>query len=246
VIPAALLRTAPSAGSIWRIVENQEQAATRRITRSADEQSRLEELLDNNKPPYLPGTEQLHWLLKTPFRYPPLRHGSRFGTAFQPGILYGSRELATAMTESAVYLWLFRAAPIELGPLERISDGRTAIQFGISHDSTSDLTTGAAAKKNRHKISAPGSYTFSQALGSALREQQTAAIWFHSARAPDGVNCAVLAPAAIPPGTEPGRQHWQLQLDSSACWWGLPGHDSFEVRYRDVADESGRIPHPAL
>ena len=246
MIPAALLQTVPSAGSIWRIVENQEQAATRRITRSADEQSRLEQLLDNNKPPYLPGTQQLHWLLKTPFRYPPLRHGSRFGTAFEPGILYGSRELATAMTESAVYLWLFRAAPIELGPLERISDGRTAIRFDICHDSVSDLTTGAAARKYRRKISAPGSYTFSQELGSRLREQHTAAIWFHSARATAGINCAVLEPSAIPPGTEPSQQHWQLQLDSSACWWGLAGHDSFEVRYRDVADDSGRIPHPAL
>lgn len=246
MIPAALLRTKPSAGSIWRIVENQEQAATRRITRSADEQSRLEELLDTNKPAYMPGTQQLHWLLKTPFRYPPLRHGSRFGTAFEPGILYGSRELTTAMTESAVYLWLFRSAPLELGPLERISDGRTAIQFGISHDSISDLTTGVAAGKYRHKISAPGSYAFSQELGGRLREQHTAAIWFHSARAAQGVNCAVLEPAAIPPGTEPGQQHWQLQLDSSACWWGRAGQESFEVRYRDVADESGRIPHPAL
>lgn len=245
MIPAALLETAPSAGSIWRIVENQEQAATRRITRSAEEQSRLEQLLDTNKPPYLPGTEQLHWLLKTPFRYPPLRHGSRFGSAFQPGILYGSRELATAMTESAVYLWLFRAAPTELGPLERISDGRTAIHFGISHDHVSDLTS-AAAKRYRRKISAPGSYTFSQQLGSRLREQHTAAIWFHSARAAAGVNCAVLEPAAIPAGTEPSQQHWQMQLDSSSCWWGLAGQDSFEVRYREVADKSGQIPHPAL
>ena len=245
MIPATLLQTAPSAGSIWRIVENQEQAATRRITRSAEEQSRLEQLLDDNKPPYLPGTEQLHWLLKPPFRYPPLRHGSRFGSAFQPGILYGSRELTTAMTESAVYLWLFRAAPVELGPLERISDGRTAIHFGISHDRVSDLTS-KAAKKYRGRISAPASYAFSQALGSRLREQHTAAIWFHSARSTAGVNCAVLDPGAIPAGTEPGQQHWRLQLDASACWWGLAGHDSFEVRYRDVADSSGRIPHPAL
>jgi len=245
LIPEALLTIAPSSGQVWRIVENQEEAATRRITRSADEQSRLEELLDQNKPAYLPGTEQLHWLLKTPFRYPPLRHGSRFGTAFSPGILYGSRELSTAMTESAVYLWLFRAAPAKLGPLERICDGRTAIQFSISHDKVSDLTT-AAARPHRHKICAPDDYTFSQALGNRLRHNDTAAIWFHSARAKVGINCAVMDPQAIPDGTEPTAQHWQLQLDSTSCWWGRPGHNSFEVRYQDVADGSGQIPHPAL
>lgn len=245
MIPAALLTTRLSNGSIWRIVENQEQAATRRITRSAEEQSRLEQLLDLNKPAYLPGTEHLHWLLKTPFRYPPLRHGSRFGSAFQPGILYGSRELSTAMTESAVYLWLFRAAPIELGPLERILDGRTAIHFGISHDSISDLTTGPP-EKYLAQISNPGDYTFSQELGDQLRETHTAAIWFKSARAKQGVNCAVLDPMAIPAATEPRQEHWQLQLDSTTCWWGRPGGSSFEVRYDDVTDHSARIPHPAL
>jgi hypothetical protein len=245
LIPESLLATGPSMGSIWRIVENQEQAATRRITRSAAEQSRLEQLLDANKPAYLPGTEHLHWLLKTPFRYPPLRHGSRFGSAFQPGILYGSRELATAMTESAVYLWLFQAGPTELGPLARICDGRTAIYFGVAHDSTSDLTT-ARASKYRRQTSDPGSYTFSQALGTRLREHHAAAIWFHSARSRQGINCAVLDPGAIPPGTEPRQQHWQLQLDSTACWWGIPGGDAYEVRYEDVADKTGRIPHPAL
>ena len=245
MIPGALLETAPSTGQIWRIVENQEEAATRRITRSAEEQSRLEALLDLNKPAYLPGTEQLHWLLKTPFRYPPLRHGSRFGTAFAPGILYGSRELATAMTESAVYLWLFRAGPTELGPLTRICDGRTAIEFSISHDQVSDLTADTV-QRYRTRISAPDDYSFSQELGARLRDNHTAAIWFHSARTTSGINCAVLDPQAIPVGTRPTQQHWQLQLDSSSCWWGLAGRESFEVRYDDVTDKTGRIPHPAL
>jgi hypothetical protein len=245
LIPPDLLATGPSSGAIWRIVENQEQAATRRITRSATEQSRLEELLDVNKPAYMPGTQHLHWLLKTPFRYPPLRHGSRFGSALQPGILYGSRELHTAMTESAVYLWLFRAGPIKTGPLERISDGRTAIHFSIEHGAVSDLTS-EPAEAYRAEISAPGSYTFAQTLGTSLRERHTGAIWFHSARAAQGINCGVLDPGAIPIGTEPSQEHWRLHLDSSACWWGIAGRDSFEVRYQDVADASGKIPHPAL
>ena len=245
MIPDFLLETRASSGHLWRIVENQEQAATRRITRSAAAQSRLEELLDQNKPAYLPGSEHLHWLLKTPFRYPTLRQGSRFGSPFEPGILYGARELHTAMTESAVYLWLFRAAPLELGPLDRISDGRTAIQFPVSHDRFSDLTADRASDY-RSRISDPASYDFSQSLGAQLREAGDAAIWFFSARAKQGINCAVLDPAAIPGGTVPQESHWQLQLDASHCWWGQAGSESFEVRYEDVVDSSGDIPQPAL
>ena len=245
MIPAVLLENRPSSGHLWRIVENQEQAATRRITQSAAAQSRLEELLDQNKPAYLPGSEHLHWLLKTPFRYPLLRHGSRFGSPFEPGILYGARELHTAMTESAVYLWLFRAAPVELGPLARISDGRTAIQFPVSHEQFSDLTADGASDY-RSRISDPASYDFSQALGAQLREAGAAASWFHSARAKGGINCAVLDPAAIPENAVPKESYWQLQLDASRCWWGQAGGESFEVLYDDVADGSGKIPHPAL
>lgn len=243
MIPDELLITRPSSGKVWRIIEHQEQAATRRITRSAPAQSRLEELLDQNKPVYLPGSEQLHWLLKTPFRYPPLAHGSRFGSPFEPGILYAARELHTAMTESAVYLWLFRAALYDPGPLERISDGRTAIHFPVSHDRFSDLS---ANEEYRQQISDPANYQFSQALGTRLREADAAAIWFHSARTEQGVNCAILNPGAIPTGTVPEESHWQLQLDETYCWWGQVGGESFEVHYQEVANSSGTIPHPAL
>jgi hypothetical protein len=245
LIPAGLLATRAAHGYLWRIVENQEQAATRSITRSAREQSRLELLLDDNKPAYMPGTEHLHWLLKTPFRYPPLRHGSRFGSSLDPGILYGSRELHTAMTESAVYLWLFRAAPLELGPLTRITDGRAALQFDIAHSHCCDLTDGALADY-RAQLSDPASYSFSQAVGVQLREQGAGALWFHSARKTQGINCAVIDPLAINAATEPRQEHWQLQLDSTTCWWGRSGGESFEVRYDSVAEASGRIPHPAL
>lgn len=234
-----------SRGTVWRIVENQEQAATRRLTHSAEEHSRLEALLDENKPAYMPGTSHLHWLLRTPFRYPPLHHGSRFGSHFQPGILYASRELETAMTESAVYLWLFRAAPVELGPLERVSDGRTALRFDIDHQRITDLTK-EPGSHYREQISDPAGYTYSQALGTKLREQGTAAIWFHSARAIEGINCAVIDPAAIPGGMEPSQEHWQIQLDSQTCWWGKPGRESFEVSVSCVAGKANRVAHPAL
>src|SRR4029078_6576027 len=61
----------------------------------------------------------LHWLRFTASRYPPLRHGSRFGTRAERGIWYGSRARATAFAEKAYYLLLFLGGtPADLRPLE--------------------------------------------------------------------------------------------------------------------------------
>src|SRR2546421_6198321 len=53
------------------------------------------------------GLESLLSLLSTPFRHPPLRNGSRFGTRLLRGILYGARELPTALAEVAYYRLVF-------------------------------------------------------------------------------------------------------------------------------------------
>jgi hypothetical protein len=42
-------------------------------------------------------------LLTTPFRYPPLRHGSRFGSRQYRGIFYGSRSRSGCLVEGAYY-----------------------------------------------------------------------------------------------------------------------------------------------
>ncbi len=244
MIPADLRQPVRWRGTAWRIVESQEQAATRAVTGSADEQARLEALLDENKPSYLPGSEHLHWLLKTPLRYPPLRHGSRFGRMIDPGVLYGARELETAMTESAVYLWLFRTALEDLGSLAVIRYDRTAIQFELDGASTVDLTTTALAAFHG-RISDPGSYADSQALAAMLRAEEVDLILFGSARRAGGVNCAALSPTALVPDQTPAQTHWHVQLDEQACWWGRAGQTGFEVAYEEVS-VAGRILHPAL
>lgn len=245
MIEPALLHTGQSSGHIWRIVEHQEEAATRNITQSSAEQDRLEQLLDEHKPSYPATTRHLHWILKAPFRYPPLRHGSRFGLATEMGILYGSRELNTAMAESAVYLWLFQQGLADLGPLDVIQDGRTSLHFAVSHPRAGNL---ASEEQSGWwpRISDPGDYGFSQALGSAHRQAATGLLWFRSARWQQGTNCAVLDPAAIAPNTVPNQQQWQMRIDMTTCWWGRLGGESFEIQYSAVSDATGRIRHPAL
>ena len=70
---------APLRGKLVRLVESQEQVATLQLVDTLEEQALLEELIETSKPHLPPSSETLHYLLKTPFRYPPLRWGSRFG-----------------------------------------------------------------------------------------------------------------------------------------------------------------------
>ena len=92
-------------GEVVRIVESQEQVATTRIVGNLAEQDLLEHMLEDSKPGSIdPG---LHYLLSTPFRYPPLRHGSRFGSTLEPSLFYASMDLRTCLQECAYYRFIF-------------------------------------------------------------------------------------------------------------------------------------------
>ncbi len=244
-LPRSLLKLTPYAGRLWRMVEHQERAATRAITGSAAEQDRLEALLEAHKPPWLPGSEGVHWLLRTPFRYPPLRFGSRFGTATEPGVLYGAERRETAMTEAATYLWLFRAAPETTGPLETLSGGRTALRFTARSVHCADLAR-PTLEHHFPRLRDPASWDFTQRVGTALRERGAGLIRYRSARDPDGINAAVIAPAAVAGNRRPHQEHWEFRLDGERCWWGRGRAASFEVARAGLADAGGCIPHPAL
>src|SRR6266849_5073870 len=95
----------------WRVVEAQHLVSTLKLVSSLEEQRILEELIERQKPS-LPKPLQrprLHYLLFTPFRYPPLPHGSRFGTREEPGIWYGADSLRGVFAEKAYYRFLFLA-----------------------------------------------------------------------------------------------------------------------------------------
>jgi hypothetical protein len=83
--------------------------STRKLVDSDDEQQVLEGLIDTAKPPWPTGRRfvGLHYLLATPFRHPPLRYGSRFGTRRERGIFYCAEEQATVLAEKAYYVLLF-------------------------------------------------------------------------------------------------------------------------------------------
>lgn len=232
-------------GGCWRVVETQEIAATMAITQSAVEQSRLEELLDTSKPKIPTDCAGLSYLLMTPFRYPPLRYGSRFGSTWERGIFYGSCDLKTAFAETAVYFWLFQQGPATLGPLEQIRDQRTAFSVKLISQKVVDLHSDIFSS-SRDKITRPDSWVFTQQLGKQLRELGTEFIIYPSARIAGGKNIAVFSPLAFAEKEPAQQQLWHVRFTTDACVFARAGiSEGFEFQRKDFSVD-GNIPHPAL
>lgn len=239
----------PLVGLAWRVVETQETAATRAITHNAEEQFRLEQLLDDSKPPIPDECTRLSYLLMTPFRYPPLRYGSRFGCQWERGIFYGSKEQKTALAETAVYLWLFQAGPQELGPLAEITDARTLFSVRLRTQQGCDLCT-TAFTDIRRLLTQPNSWNYSQQLGSHLREAGAEFFWFPSARIKGGTNAAIINPNAFAHPKPDAQELWNLRLTPELCWFGRVDAGRDESGYYEFCraefEDSGRLDHPCL
>ena len=98
-------------GTCWRAVEAQHRVSTMKIVDTLAEQSLLETVLEQTKPPIPAECRHLHYLLATPFRYgAPYPAGSRFRRAgYTPGVFYASTTAATAVAELAFHRLLFYA-----------------------------------------------------------------------------------------------------------------------------------------
>jgi hypothetical protein len=173
-------RVGALAGEAWRVVESQHLFSTRALVDSDAEHQVLEELVEGKKPP---GQSGLHFLLATPFRYPPLPHGSRFGTRAELGIWYGSEEQRTAFAEAAYYRLLFlEGTAADLSPL---MVELSAFRVGFKTDRGVDLTRGPFAE-HQGRISSPVAYEAAQRLGRDMRADGVEAARFRSARDREG------------------------------------------------------------
>lgn len=167
---------------VFRAVEGQSYISTRQLVDSDAEQEVLEELIESVKPDYpleMNGTDDYHYLLRSPFRYPPLDYGSRFGTKEEPSIWYGSKDLFSALHEIAFYRFLF----IEQSEAEFEKDILDYSIFSVEIFSEKGLDlTDDPFKKDELEISNPLSYEFSQDLGKKMRENEVEIFIFRSAR----------------------------------------------------------------
>jgi hypothetical protein len=230
--------------SPWRVVEAQHQVSTRKLVDSAEEQIVLEAMIDRVKPPDVT-RGKLHYLLSTPFRYPPLRHGSRFGGRRERGIWYGSESLRTAFAEVAYYRFLFLAGTrADLGV---VSTQLTSFSVRARTTRGIDLTM-APFDAHRSAIASPSAYDATQALGADMRAANIEMFRYPSARDPDGVNIGVLAPSAFgtakPRGLEPWHctaTHVRVEV-TKRDYFGRE-HHAFD---RDEFLVEGSLPAPAL
>lgn len=171
----------PIKGRGFRVSESQEQVATAAIVDSAEEQSRLEELLDESKPPYHDVIDHLHYLLKTPFRYPPLDYGSRFGKTFEKSLFYGAADTKTALAETAFYRFVFIHHVQNSFP-KPLKSQHTIFEFSVKTNN-GVLLQSPDWQDVREQLVSPADYRFTQAIGSAMREAGVDAFQFVSARA---------------------------------------------------------------
>lgn len=187
-------KLAPLRLSAWRVVEAQHLVSTRKLVDSDEEQELLEEMIDRVKPPDVT-KGRIHYLLFTPFRYPPLLHGSRFGSKHERGIWYGSLELRSAFAEVAYYRLLFiEGSKADLGT---VVTSLTAFTAAIRTMRAVDLTK-SPFDAFRSKISSPSSYDIAQELGRDMRGAGVEVFRYTSARdAEDGVNVGVFAPSVF-------------------------------------------------
>lgn len=232
-------------GTAIRVVESQEQIATNALVDDLAEQAQLEALLEQAKPPAPRETRSLHYLLATPFRYPPLRHGSRFGSRHEPSLFYGAVELHTALAETAYYRLLFWAGMTTPPPSGKLVTAHTV--FGAAYRSEKGLRLqDPPFDEYRTRIANPASYEASQRLGHELRQAGIEAFQFPSARDQEnGINVALFTAKALRRKQPMFQQQWLCETDAERVMFFSVGQDSYWYQ-KDSFLLDGELPSPAL
>ena len=237
--PRVALRLEP-----WRVVEGQHQVSTRKLVASDAEQALLEELIETVKPGRL-APARLHYLLATPFRYPPLRHGSRYGSRFEPGIWYGAETIEAAFAEVAYYRLLFLEGTA--ADLDGVETELTSFRARVQTERGVDLAAGCFTTF-REELTSPVSYGATQELGTDMRAAGVQAFRYPSARLDGGVNVAVLDALAFARRKPSALEGWHC----------IASRERVEMRKRDYLKRvsyayardafvvDGRLPSPAV
>jgi hypothetical protein len=227
------------------VVESQHQVSTRKLVDSADEQALLEELIDGAKPPDLT-RGRIHYLLFTPFRYPPLAHGSRFGRRHERGIWYGALERRTAFAEVAYYRLLFiEGTHASLGTS---TTPLTAFRATLRTARGAELDL-PPFDAFRSTIASPVSYAESQSLGDAMRAAKVEAFRYPSARDVEGgVNVGAFTPAVFGRTKPTSLESWHCAASRERV--DVTRGDYFTRETFAFSREQflveGRLPSPAL
>lgn len=232
-------------GTAWRLVESQEQIATLGYVDTLEEQSLLEELLDSVKPAYPAHSDSYHYLLKTPFRYPPLRWGSRFGHIHELSIFYAGCHPTTTLAESAYYRLVFwysmTSAPIK----NTITSAHTLFSVDYATDCGIRLHT-VPFNRFQSQLTHPQNYSPTQQLGSDMRSAGVQAFEYDSARDPHKNHCVGLfVPAALAQKKPADMTQWLCELGANEVAFKQMGQKEIIRFPLDNFIVDGRLPMPA-
>jgi hypothetical protein len=244
---AGVSKIRPLSGVFRRVVESQSRNSTRKLVDSDAEQAVLETLLDERaKLPVPAELKGLHFLLSTPFRHPPLRNGSRFGTRQERGILYGARELPVAFAEVAYYRLLFlegTAADLGLVTVEL-----TAFSFGVAARRAVDLTRPPFVRFEA-EISSKIAYEAPQRLGAEMRESRVGCCLYVSARAEGRGVCIAVFDDVFKPRRPSAEERWTCAAEKARVEFSSGGLLRDPVRHTYERGQflvGGRLPAPAV
>jgi hypothetical protein len=237
-------------GVLYRLVESQEEIATIGYVDTLEEQAVLEDLLDQAKPAYgdlsqKTSVDDYHYLLKTPFRYPPLPWGSRFGRRHEMGIFYGGCGVEVTLVESAFYRFVFWFS-IDAKPVKAMIKSQHHV-FSVEYASQHGVKLQSAAFAAEQSLLIHASdYHACQNLGSAMREAGVEAFEYTSARDPERGICVGLFNLAPLATKEPkSKANWFCEV--SARRVAFRESESSDVIAFAVDDflVDGEFPQPA-
>ncbi|MEO5763814.1 MAG: RES family NAD+ phosphorylase [Casimicrobiaceae bacterium] len=205
---------------LWRAVEAQHVAATMALVDSLDEQQVLERILDDAKPAIPAEARRLHWLLFTPFRYPPPPRGSRFRGPNDPGVFYGADEVRTACAELGYWRWrhLRESPALAAMPVKAQTVFRTQVAAAAV-----DLRRAPFAAA-RPQWTDRDDHGACQAFARTARVAAVGAIRYESVRDPLQAGCAaVLVPQAFARANPLEQQTWMLSVTRERVVWQRTG-----------------------
>ncbi|WP_166264143.1 RES family NAD+ phosphorylase [Marinobacter caseinilyticus] len=244
-------------GELFRVVESQEEVATTQLVDNLAEQAVLEDMIELSKPPRPESTAKLHYLLATPFRYPPLRYGSRFGRPYEKSLFYGGTSIEAALVESAFYRFVFLrdvvvpfAAPLKSEHL--LFSARYLAQRGIKLQASE-------WRAEQDELTDPGHYDYCQNLGSTMRNMGIDAFQYPSARArqlnryfpgqgQNDVNGALFNPTPLMDRQPQSQLHLLMTTEPDTVMMRLQQQDGTRQSYTFHATPflvNGRLARPA-
>lgn len=203
-------------GVCWRFVEAQHIVSTLKLVDSLDEQSLLEDLIEDAKPRIPEECRGLDYLLSTPFRYgAPYPFGSRFRRAgITEGVFYASERIETAASELIFHRLLFFAESPDT-PWPANPGEFTGFSIGYVTERGLDLTL-PPLNGDRETWRHPTNYGPCQDLSDAAREASIKVIRYESVRDPEGgFNLALLDCRAFSDTAPKDQQTWRIYLRSS-------------------------------